>query len=206
MSNEHPRVFGIGLSRTGTTSLCDALHILGYTPTHNPDPGPFFEGDFSLFESEHDAGADISVAAFYKELDEAFPGSRFILTLRDAESWLESVVVHFVNLPKNSAIGARGGVRERVYGAHWPSPEQFLSAYKRHISEVAHYFRGRTDLLVMDPTKGEGWDRLCPFLGRPVPGEPYPKSNPTTDHMRERARRNLESGKTHGDGVVLPVF
>jgi len=210
MSTDHPgtlpRVFGIGLNRTGTTSLCDALHTLGYMPTHNRDPTPFFKGDFSTFDHEHNAGADISVAAFYKALDEAFPQSRFILTLRDAESWLQSVLVHFANLPKNSAIAARGDVRERLYGAHWPTPQQFLNAYKRHISEVANHFNGRNDLLVMDATKGEGWDRLCAFLGTPAPGEPYPKSNPTTPDMRERAKRNIEAGKTHGDGVVLPII
>ena len=30
---QRPFVFGIGLSKTGTTSLNDALRILGYTPS-----------------------------------------------------------------------------------------------------------------------------------------------------------------------------
>lgn len=203
---EYPRVFGIGLSRTGTTSLCGALGVLGYTSAHNPDPTGFLRGDFSLFEGAYDAGSDISVAAFYRELDEAFPGSLFVLTLRDAEAWLRSVVVHFANLPKNSTGGARGVVRERVYGTHWPTPEQFLASYKRHIAEVAQYFDGRPDLLVMDVTKGEGWDQLCGFLGVPIPDVPFPKSNATTPLQYQRAVRNLEQGKTRGDGVVLPVF
>ncbi len=203
---KEPRVFGIGLSRTGTTSLAQALGILGWTSIHNPIPTRFAEGDFSLFDREFDAAADISVAAFYKELDEAYPGSRFVLTLRDAESWLKSVIVHFANLPKNSTIGARGEVRERVYGHKWPKPEQFLASYKRHITEVAQYFGNRPDLLVLDTTQGGQWDRLCAFLGEPVPVEPYPHSNPTTPMQHEKARLNLEAGRTEGTGVILPLF
>lgn len=201
-----PRVFGIGLSRTGTTSLCKSLLHLGYRPAHNPDPSGFVKGDFSVFDETFNAGSDISVAAYYKELDEAFPGSRFVLTLRDAEAWLRSVIVHFANLPQNSTGGARGVVRERVYGTHWPTPEQFLESYKRHIHEVATYFNGRQDLLVMDITKGEGWPRLCAFLDQPVPTERFPATNETTPEMHKRAKHNLEAGKTHGDGVILPVL
>lgn len=204
-NTEIPRVFVIGLSRTGTSSLNEALQLLGSAHTHNPDPEPFFEGDFSLFES-YNSGSDISVAAFYRELDEAYPGSKFVLTLRDAEAWLRSVVIHFTTLPKNSTMGRRGELRERVYGSAWPTPEQFLESYKRHITEVAAYFRGREeDLLVMDVTKGDGWEKLCPFIGRQIPNVPFPFTNTTTEETAERAKQNLASGKKHGSGIWLPL-
>jgi len=34
-------------------------------------------------------------------------------------------------------------------------------------------------LLVMDVTRGDGWDLLCPFLGLPIPSEPFPHENRT---------------------------
>ena len=30
------KIFGLGLSKTGTSSLCEALRILGYRAVHNP--------------------------------------------------------------------------------------------------------------------------------------------------------------------------
>jgi hypothetical protein len=34
-------------------------------------------------------------------------------------------------------------------------------------------------LLVMDIAAGEGWEKLCPFLGVPIPPEPFPVANKT---------------------------
>jgi 3'(2'), 5'-bisphosphate nucleotidase len=34
-------------------------------------------------------------------------------------------------------------------------------------------------LLVLDITAGEGWEKLCPFLGKPIPDIPFPKANVT---------------------------
>jgi 3'(2'), 5'-bisphosphate nucleotidase len=42
------------------------------------------------------------------------------------------------------------------------------------------YFKDRPqDLLVIDVTAGEGWEKLCPFLGKPTPDIPFPKANVT---------------------------
>ena len=43
-----------------------------------------------------------------------------------------------------------------------------------HHQRVADYFEGRQDLLVLRIAAGDGWERLCPFLGEPVPDEPFP--------------------------------
>jgi hypothetical protein len=43
---------------------------------------------------------------------------------------------------------------------------------------VHDYFRERPDdLLVLNICAGEGWERLCPFLGQDVPGIPFPWAN-----------------------------
>ncbi len=65
------KVFGIGLSKTGTKSLVKALKILGYKSVHYPR-------NLNVLKN-YDAAADISVAHAFKELDKKYPKSKFIL-------------------------------------------------------------------------------------------------------------------------------
>jgi hypothetical protein len=58
--------------------------------------------------------------------------------------------------------------------------QKYIAAYERHHADVRRYFAGRSDLLEMDLTAGDGWDKLCPFLGLDPPGEPFPH-----DHRRQ---------------------
>ena len=47
-----------------------------------------------------------------------------------------------------------------------------------HHRRVADHFRYRPhDLLVMNITAGDGWELLAPFLGHPIPLEPFPFEN-----------------------------
>ena len=52
------------------------------------------------------------------------------------------------------------------------------------------YFRNRpADLLVINIAEGEGFEKLAPFLSRPIPAEPFPhKGGVLSARMaRERA-------------------
>jgi hypothetical protein len=56
--------------------------------------------------------------------------------------------------------------------------DKFVAAYARHHADVRRYFRGRPDdLLEMNILEGDGWEKLCPFLGIPVSSEPFPHLN-----------------------------
>lgn len=207
-SSERPRVFGIGLNRTGTTSLDAALWRLGWRSAHNPPAERMARGDFGLFSTDDDAynaGTDVSVAACYRELDEAFPGSKFVLTVRDAEDWLRSVVSHFAKLPKWSGEGDWKTIRERVYSSPWPTPEQFLEGYRAHLIGVAQHFRERPDdLLVMNISAGEGWEKLCPFLGVSIPDIDFPNTN-RSDHA-DGVGHPEEASKPLGASELRAVF
>ena len=52
---------------------------------------------------------------------------------------------------------------------------------KRYVERIERVKRlvPADKLLVLD--LGEGWDRLCAFLDKPVPKEPYPRGNSTED-------------------------
>ena len=95
-----PKVFGIGIQKTGTSSIKRALRQLGYRVAtalgvHDPHIArDVYDLAFGLLD-RYDAFQDNPWAILYKELDEWCPGSKFILTVRPAEKWIQSVVHHF---------------------------------------------------------------------------------------------------------------
>jgi len=166
-----PSIFGIGLSRTGTTSLNKALAILGYDACHWP---------CSMAELErHEAVTDITVTCRFEDLDRKYPGSKFIYTIRDLDPWLRSCEKHWARLKTLRGTGKIPPFAEdaeiKLYGTLAFSREQLTASYKRHDSIVMSYFEGRErDLLTLDITSGEGWEDLCAFLGKPIPKVPFP--------------------------------
>jgi hypothetical protein len=88
------KIFGIGLSRTGTKSLTLALNMIGFKVAHYPDDEITLKElmagkyNFSLLK-DFDGITDITVAPYYAQLDKLFPDSKFILTVRDKDSWLK---------------------------------------------------------------------------------------------------------------------
>lgn len=202
------KVFGIGLSRTGTRSLTKALQILGYNVEHYPDDDDTYtelsngQCDLSIL-SYLDGLTDIGTVPFYRQFDELYPGSKFVLTVRsDIAGWLQSCENHYFNRPAFRPEDdpddevhylMRRFLRAAVYGCYSFNAERYLWVYNRHLEDVRHYFRNRPgDLLVLDACKGDGFEELAPFLGRPVPAEPYPhKGNVLTkriDEIRREAR------------------
>lgn len=182
MGGKKHKVFCVGLSKTATTSLTKALQILGYKANHFPIRLLKYdkEGlglDFSGAD-KYDALSDLPIARFYKELDRTFPESKFILTTRELEEWLDSCSRHFWpgQILKGDFWFNR--LHEEIYGAIDYDEEKFRKAYTEHKEDVISYFSGRyDDLLIMDIPDGEGWDKLCPFLGEPIPDREFPEED-----------------------------
>ena len=111
-----PRLFGIGLNKTGTTSLHEALRMLGYDSLHWGGPALRRFVEVSLAAGEPllsrldphlDAFSDIQVLSeHYELLDQQYPGSRFVLTTRPVEDWIESRRRH-VETNRRQARGRR---------------------------------------------------------------------------------------------------
>lgn len=182
------KIFGLGLSKTGTSSLEEALNILGFPTIHYPfDLATYNElrrGEYKLSILQQYRGiVDIPVAPYYAQLDKAYPGSKFILTVRNIESWLKSAEKHWElmmkwwhNYPEfkkfHEFIGAA------VYGSIEFNEGRFRFVYNTHVKNVIDYFSGRdNDLLVIDICSGEGWKKLCEFLQVPLPEVPFPHAN-----------------------------
>lgn len=186
-SRHSGKIFGVGLPKTGTSSLSRALEILGYRSCHFPhDPVTVAElkagrYDLSILQ-EYDALTDVPVPAVFAQLDAVWPGSKFVLTVRDLPSWLESCRHAPFNQPDQ--VPAVGSMREfyrvLLYGTVVFQADRFAWVYETHERQVTEHFAGENSnrLLVLDLVGGEGWERLCPFLGVPAPDVPFPHLNP----------------------------
>ena len=182
------KVFGIGLSRTGTRTLAAALNLLGiHTKWYPSDQTTFLElvsGKFELTVlQEYDAVTDTPVVPYYPEFDRIYPGSKFILTVREKESWLRSCKKHWASFGFSGAEPAQAPFWRQfacfidccVYGCHGFNADRFSFVYDSHVHNVQRFFEDRPQaLLVMNICDGQGWDVLCPFLDCPVPKAPFP--------------------------------
>ncbi|MDP9138748.1 MAG: hypothetical protein M3N38_11325 [Pseudomonadota bacterium] len=174
------KVFGIGLSRTGTTSLHAASVLMGLSAWHYPSQAAFrwFLGDFSAATTQPFAAiTDLPTPLFFEELDKTHPRARFILTVRDVESWLDSFEAFLGRTrPSSPQTLRRDIIRIACYGTMAFHRERMAGVYLRHIDRVQTYFRHRaSDLLVLDVKKEpRPWQKLGDFLSLPLPDLPFP--------------------------------
>ena len=148
-------LFGIGLPRTGTTSLAKALRTLGFkgenycllSDTTSKDDQTFFKIDNSYYKT-------------YKELLEDNEKAKFILTIRDTNSWRKSV--------RRILNGQRH---------HLPNVQNYTQEVLRHFNRQG----ALNQLLVVDLFDEScdcscKWKNLYEFLGV-IPGKklgPFP--------------------------------
>lgn len=178
------KVFVIGFQKTGTTSMGAALAELGYElgggfrvnhPRGVPIPLPITQeklaGAARSFALRADAFEDNPWPIVFKEMDENFPGSKFILTRRDPASWIDSMIRHFGE--------ESNAMRTYIYGHGSPvgNEVEYVCRYQRHIDEVLGYFANRPDDLLIMNLEDANWGQLCGFLGKPVPLAPFPHRN-----------------------------
>ena len=201
------KIFNIGLSKTGTTSLNQALNDLGFPSIHNPKPfrRQAMKGQYH-FDSDDWRALTNFGEHFYPQLDKAYPGSKFILTVRDEEAWLRSLQKQFgkstgdeagarwewsrrirtvlrelKRLVNNQIIMTHMHARIDIFGTYKFHAERCLYVYRLHQKNVREYFHERPqDFLVMDIAAGDGWEKLCSFLEiNGIPETPFPHKQPS---------------------------
>jgi len=180
------KIFGIGLNKTGTTTLGRCAKILGYRYTEC-DRGlledVILRNDFTRIRQtveRFDLFEDWPWPLIYKDLDRMYPGSRFILTTRKNENvWLDSLKSHSMRTSPLQHC------RKLAYGYNFPHghEQEHLELYRRHNDNVRAYFKDRDrDFLEICWENGDGFEKLCKFLGREVPAVPLPHANKKGDH------------------------
>lgn len=186
-TNLRPKVFVVGLSKTGTTSVGNALALLGYRRMNWKDVRSrqlvhsFMHGEHgSLIEltKYYDAFEDLPWPFMYEELAEMYPDAKFILSLRkDEQTWLRSMQKHQsrgVWAPAVHFYGSQDTEGDR---------EVVLNAYRNHTANVRRFFQNMPERyveLVVDDAGEVSWERVCRVAQCPPGGRPaisFPKSN-----------------------------
>lgn len=189
---DRPRIFGIGLNKTGSTSFHEAMTILGYESLHWGGHETYLSvvaaKDAGLpllahLDPRYDAFSDITILSRnYALLDEQYPGSRFVLTVRPVDDWIDSRRRHVENNQRNKAAGTYDGSFLVVDEDRW------RREWSDHVSAVRAYFDGRDDFREIDITSGSGWRPFCTLLGVPEPEEPFPWRSPLPPRVPDPGR------------------
>jgi hypothetical protein len=178
------KVVGIGLPKTGTTSLGYCLRRFGFKhQTFDMDLAVKVKRnqvDEVLREAEkHESFEDWPWFLLYREFDQKFPNTKFILTLRkDTATYVTSLKGHHERQGIRNKDFIKPYWWDEVFGvepADWDY-EKSAQRYENHNRSVLEYFAGRIDkdLLVVCWEKGDGWAELSRFLNRRAPDEPFP--------------------------------
>ncbi len=204
------RLIGAGLPRTGTLSQKVALEMLGLGPCYHMvnvlgdlDEVPKWqralegEADWAEVLGGFQATVDWPGAFFYRDLVDAYPQAKVLLSVRDGDAWAQSMqdtiwgVLYGDILIKHlseaqALVNPRWGayidlMREMwrrsglIYGQE-ADLEWMAAAMGRYHAEVQRNIPAER-LLVWSP--GDGWEPLCEFLEVPVPDMPFPHLNDT---------------------------
>ncbi|WP_179319501.1 sulfotransferase family protein [Winogradskyella helgolandensis] len=189
------KVFVIGFQKTGTTTLETVLIDLGYR---------VYGGDKQIIkiDSEEDRTTyiksimenfdvvqDMPWPIYFKELYNLYPNAKFILTYRDPEDWIRSMVKYFGN--------TKSVIRKKIYGEDQLEGNEalFLETYNRHNDAVLSFFQDKENFLLMDIKKDFNYKTLYPFLEiSPIPNKPFPKSRSNKQALSNfRIYRNIRS-------------
>ena len=177
------KVFGIGLSRTGTTSLTEALRALGYKTVHCPLSIVAFNGSElklnTAIVEQFDAFTDSPVARVYRELDQAYPGSKFILTTRPLDKWMGSMRRMRASFTLLSVLPKVRQLARDLGTASFGDERALANGFLNHNRSVREYFGRRIgkDLLVLDVSATDAWERLSGFLGHKAAERAFPHYN-----------------------------
>ena len=167
---------------------------------------------------------DTPCANFAKELIEAYPEAKVVLNTRDVDKWMNSVersiwailetptwgIIRFLSFGK---LGIPTQVLRMIMedwtDGDWHNREKVRQFYYDHYAAVREMVP--KDRLI-EHTPKDGWEPLCKFLGKPVPGVPYPHVNERKALLAKRRRLYyqllwqffLKSG-TYAAGVTVIV-
>ena len=216
-------LIGVGFGRTGTDSTKEALNQLGYpcyhmhevlaqARTHLPfwvevsRTPPGTQHDWSRVFANYRATVDNPAACVWRELMEAYPDAKVLLTLhpKGPEAWYQSTIETIYApekrwqwklmravLPPIRMMGqmTSGLIWNRFHENTMEDREQAIARYLRHIEDVKAAVP-EDRLLVFKAS--DGWEPLCSFVGEPVPERPFPRTNDRAQMQKQL--RKMEMG------------
>lgn len=200
-----PKIFCIGANKTGTTSVERVFRSLGLKVGNQARAERLLHDwgrrDFRKIISYcrwAEAFQDIpfSYPDTFRYMDAAFPGSKFILTVRNnPDEWFDSLVRFHTQLVGKNRIPTAEDLRQFNYlypGFLWDAQrlrygadestvydrQLYTRCYREHNQAVMGYFKGRReDLLVLNVAESDAMEKLLTFLGYAYSGQKMPHVN-----------------------------
>jgi tetratricopeptide (TPR) repeat protein len=188
-----PKIFGIGLAKTGTTTLAAALTALGWAVLDWANPLTFelmSKDDLHLFDAFTDTPVCLGFEAYYY----IFPNSKFVYTVRSVAAWLTSIErqwkLHFglfgfaaikEAMERQNTLPLHGITFRDLYRTLYFNHADFTEAYRAHDRRVRRFFadKPKDRFLEFDVFRGDSWSELCAFIGCDIPGVAFPWENRT---------------------------
>ncbi|KAL9966210.1 hypothetical protein ACROYT_G024249 [Oculina patagonica] len=194
------KVICAGMLKTGTKSITKALRQLGFTvfdwEEQNFDfldhwVDVFHNGvkpDVKRVYQNADAAVDYPGNIFYEEILEVFPDCKVILSERDEDSWVKSLVNQraVAEAERFYRMSMLSSTARKIYyvydcyldahlGSRNPKSTSVIrKRYRIHNNHVKTTVPA--DKLLVYNVK-QGWKPLCDFLGCEVPKSPFPHEN-----------------------------
>jgi hypothetical protein len=234
------QVIGAGWGRTGTTSLKAALEILLQGRVHHMNevrrpgaPRSHFLLWLKVARNEpvdldelfqgFVGSCDWPSCNMYAEMAAHWPNAKVILTVREPESWRQSVLdtIYISQRLGFDSFGAAFFLA--VNSVLLPHLVEFMRFANTYLWDRCFFkggpvqsLRGDAGLQLVKQRMAEweadvkrvipadrllvfdvkqGWEPLCKFLGKPVPDQPFPRLNDTAEFQKLiRTRRMLWYG------------
>jgi hypothetical protein len=157
------KIFGLGLPKTGTSSLAKYLENMGVPTIH--DDVTFFRnrGNVQSIKSlvTYDAYVGSLCVTRY-EIIEKFTDAKFIITDRDKKTWMESAKIWFSH-PGNPNI------RMELFGCPMWDEEKFSKVYDTYITDLVEVLeKNECDYIIIDiinTDEGVVAQQICDFIG-----------------------------------------
>ncbi|KAM0338004.1 hypothetical protein ACHAPU_011467 [Fusarium lateritium] len=211
------QVLSLGLPRTGTASMAEALTVLGYKNVYHGIKSIDDKQDWAIMEKATDwdklwghCEAVTDVASVYApQLIEAYPDAKVILVIREYDAWFKSIDEGVLKALWNPIASFSISYIEPILGsvAGRAARKQMLGLFQAQTSQEARqngretYDRHHRVIKEMVPEGqilvyrlGEGWGPVCEFLGKPVPEQEFPRVNEAAELRRviaEKIKRNI---------------
>ncbi|MCI2423291.1 sulfotransferase family protein [Saccharopolyspora sp. K220] len=209
------KIIGAGFGRTGTASMKAALEHLGFGPCYHmleviakpervTDWDRALDGEVDDWESVlggFESTVDWPGCPFYRELMDFYPDAKVLLTVRDPEKWYDSVyntIYQFAHqAPGDDDFSTK--LRPTIMRMIWNGTFDGRFEDRAHAIKVFEEHNSAVQAAVpadrlLTYQIGEGWQRLCDFLGVPVPDEDFPHVNDSAS-IRDLVEKTSREGK-----------
>ena len=144
------KIFNLGLHKTGTESIHHLMKDLSISSLHEPTFNIFnhtaadLKKELTLYDC-YSGG----IASKYKEVYESYPDAKYLLTIRNPNSWLQSSRNHYSDLDGSEYV-------KSIFGVNKPfelSDEEMINIFNnfnKKIIDLESEYRGKS--LLDDPT------------------------------------------------------